>query len=144
MQPCLARAQARSKMSQGTALTDADREPWLDRINAHAKALLALDGARGCVVACSALKAHYRERLAADLGAQAIFIHLHGSEALLAERLQKRAGHFMPATLLRSQLDTLEPPSPQLPTCLTLDIALDLEDKLRRAMKWIAQVQARL
>jgi gluconokinase len=94
-------------MAAGTPLTDADRHDWLQTI-----ATLLSDAAargQGAVVSCSALKRRYRDQLrqgAPDLA----FVHLHGPASLLASRLQSRAGHYMPATLLQSQLDTLEPP----------------------------------
>ena len=96
-------------MAAGTPLTDADRHDWLQLI---AQRLAdAVDQGKGLVVSCSALKRRYRDRLrsgAPDL----IFVHLHGPVELLAARLQSRSGHYMPATLLQSQLDTLEPPGP--------------------------------
>jgi gluconokinase len=71
------------------------------------------------VFGCSALKASYRETLAArDPGVR--FVHLHGSEALLAERLRHRVGHFMNPELLDSQIATLEPPT----DAVTIEIAL--------------------
>jgi gluconokinase len=94
-------------MAAGTPLTDADRHDWLQRI-AETLAHAVAEG-QGLVASCSALKRRYRDQLrrgAPDL----IFVYLHGPAALLGERLQSRAGHYMPATLLQSQLDTLEPP----------------------------------
>ena len=92
-----------AKMREGTPLTDADRAPWLDRVAAWMVA--HPDG----VVTCSALKRRYRDRL--RLAAPtACFVLLDAPKAVLAERLAHRLGHFMPATLLASQLATLEPP----------------------------------
>jgi carbohydrate kinase (thermoresistant glucokinase family) len=92
-----------AKMSAGIPLDDADRAPWLDIIGA----LLA---AGPVVVACSALKRVYRDRLrAAAPGLELVF--LEGSRELLLSRMSHRAGHFMPASLLDSQLATLEPPT---------------------------------
>ncbi len=91
----------RDKMAQGIPLTDADRAPWLDAV--------AAELGRPVVVACSALKLRYRERLreaAPDLS----LVYLHGTPELLAARMEGREGHFMPTSLLRSQLDTLEAP----------------------------------
>ena len=93
-------------MAAGTALTDDDRREWLDAVAhelAHAES--------GVVASCSALKRDYRDRLrraAPDLR----FVYLHGDAPLLAQRLQERVGHYMPPSLLQSQLDTLEPPQP--------------------------------
>lgn len=95
------------RMSAGIPLTDEDRAGWLDAIAAR---LAGEPGAtQGAVVACSALKRRYRDRLRAaapDLR----LVFLHGDEALLAARLANRPGHYMPASLLPSQLATLEPP----------------------------------
>jgi len=96
-----------AKMKAGTPLDDADRAPWLARLNAilreHAR-----DG-RSVVLACSALKAAYRTRLVGGL-ASARLVHLRGSRALLSERLAARRGHYMNPALLDSQLATLEAP----------------------------------
>ncbi len=94
-----------AKMSMGEPLDDADRAPWLDSVGAWLAAQ-----PRG-VVACSALRRRYRDRLrlaAPGLG----FLHLVGDEALLDARLAARSDHFMPASLVASQLTTLEPLEP--------------------------------
>ncbi|MBK1828470.1 gluconokinase [Haloferula rosea] len=99
-----------AKMRSGIALTDADREPWLQSLRARIAAH-PLE-APPLVLACSALKRAYRDSLRGSDGATA-FIHLHGSRDQLAERLARRAAesdHFMPGSLLDSQLDALEPP----------------------------------
>lgn len=91
-----------AKMAAGIPLTDADRAPWLDRIAAE------ID--RPVVVACSALKRAYRDRLrqaAPDL----VLVYLHGDAVLLAARMEGREGHFMPSSLLESQLAALEDPA---------------------------------
>ena len=90
-----------AKMAAGIPLTDADRAPWLDRVAAE------ID--RPVVVACSALKRAYRDRLrqaAPDL----VLVYLHGEATLLAARIEGREGHFMPSSLLESQLAALEEP----------------------------------
>jgi len=98
-----------AKMAGGTPLTDADRWPWLDRIAAWIDARLAA-GEDG-IVTCSALRRPYRDRLiGARRGVRLVF--LHADEALIGVRLAARRGHFMPASLLASQLATLEPPGP--------------------------------
>lgn len=91
-----------AKMSAGEPLTDADRRPWLDRVGAW------LSEHPAGVVSCSALKRHYRDRLRAH-NAATQFLHLHGTPELIEARLQGRSGHFMPAALLRSQFDALQP-----------------------------------
>jgi gluconokinase len=94
------------KMASGEALTDADREPWLLRL--HALIEQHLLEQRPLVLACSALKASYRETLTANLeGVKIVF--LNGSRELIAQRMKTRE-HFMPPSLLESQLKTLEPP----------------------------------
>ncbi|MEI5584599.1 MULTISPECIES: gluconokinase [unclassified Agromyces] len=94
-----------AKMRAGRALADADRMPWLDVVGA------ALAGAAppGIVVACSSLRRAYRDRLRAA-APDAVFVALEGDEALLAERIGGRVGHFMPASLLASQLAAYEAP----------------------------------
>ncbi|RAJ59910.1 gluconokinase [Streptomyces sp. Amel2xB2] len=92
------------KMSAGTPLDDEDRRPWLDAIASW----LAEQAPHGGVVSCSALRRRYRDRLRAG-GAPLFFLHLDGSEELIARRMEARTGHFMPRTLLRSQFETLEP-----------------------------------
>lgn len=108
----------RAKMSAGIALTDADREPWLDALR---RRISVSPGS--VVVACSALRRSYRDRLCVD-GRSTYFIHLHGDDELLAERLESRRGHFMSPDLLGSQLATLEPLGSDEPGAV-LDIALE-------------------
>lgn len=99
----------RARMAAGIPLTDADRQGWLQALSA--RIAQAQRAGRGVVVSCSALKRAYRDILRA--GAPALrFIFLSGDPSLLAERLAARHGHFMPASLLDSQLATLEPPAP--------------------------------
>ncbi len=95
-------------MAAGTPLTDADRGDWL-RTLAEVLAGAAARG-QGVVVSCSALKRRYRDVL--RHGAPALrLVFLHGTPGLLTERLQQRSGHYMPASLLASQLEALEPPA---------------------------------
>jgi gluconokinase len=99
----------REKMAAGIPLTDDDREPWLRLL--ASRLADAKDAGTGLIVACSALKRSYRDLLRAGAG-DVRFIYLKGDAALLAERLARRRGHFMPAGLLESQLETLEEPTP--------------------------------
>jgi carbohydrate kinase (thermoresistant glucokinase family) len=93
-----------AKMAAGTPLNDADRKPWLEVIGQK----LAQAGDESLVIACSALKKSYRDIIrAADPTAR--FVLLEGPRELLSERLASRRGHFMPPSLLQSQLETLEP-----------------------------------
>ncbi|MDO9285745.1 MAG: gluconokinase [Aquabacterium sp.] len=105
-------------MAAGTPLTDADRADWLATIAARLGQAQA--AGRGLVVSCSALKRSYRDRLrAACPGLR--FIHLHGPAPLLRQRMGARTGHYMPPSLLDSQLATLEPPAAD-EAAISLDI----------------------
>ncbi|WP_458113914.1 gluconokinase [Arthrobacter sp. R1-13] len=95
-----------SKMSQGVPLEDADRWPWLVGIRDWMTA--EAEGGNSTVLTCSALKRSYR-RLLSEAHGRVAFIHLDGDASLLAERMRGREGHFMPTTLLPSQLAALEP-----------------------------------
>ncbi|WP_429275607.1 gluconokinase [Novosphingobium gossypii] len=101
-------AQAVEKMRGGSALTDDDRWPWLDRLGHAVTDALEQHGA--VVAACSALRLAYRDRLRAAIGADVRFVFLDNSREHLLERLGNRPGHYMPASLLDSQLATLERP----------------------------------
>ncbi len=96
-----------AKMADGIPLTDEDRWPWLDLvadwISDHTRA-----GIPG-VITCSALKRVYRDRMR---GENVVFVYLAGSKEVIQRRLSARLDHFMPTTLLDSQLATLEPPGP--------------------------------
>jgi gluconokinase len=94
------------KMSQGIPLQDEDRWPWLQEIQNWMTGK-ARSG-QSTVLTCSALKRTYRQLLSEAEG-RVLFIHLHGEADLLSQRMQGREGHFMPPTLLPSQLATLEP-----------------------------------
>ncbi|WP_310028288.1 gluconokinase [Caulobacter rhizosphaerae] len=103
-------AQAVAKMSAGQPLDDADRWPWLDRLGFAAGEVVASGGR--VVAACSALKRGYRERLRAAIGAPTRFVLLDAGQDELLRRLTQRSGHYMPASLLDSQLAALERPGP--------------------------------
>ena len=100
-------AENRAWMASGRPLTDAMREPWIDRI----VAALGAEAAQGhdCVLACSALRRAHRERLR-TAGLATRFLFLDGDRELLSAWLRDRDGHFMPPELLDSQFQTLEPP----------------------------------
>jgi carbohydrate kinase (thermoresistant glucokinase family) len=101
-----------ARMAAGIALTDVDRQGWLQAVAQRLADTQARQ--RGVVVTCSALKRRYREQLRAaapDLQ----LVYLSGPPALLAERLAHRQGHYMPPSLLQSQLVTLEPPQADEP-----------------------------
>jgi len=92
-----------AKMSAGHPLDDDDRHPWLERIGDW-----LVDHADGGVMSCSALKRKYRDQLRQH-NPETIFLHLAGTPELIGRRQASRPGHFMPASLLASQFDTLEP-----------------------------------
>jgi gluconokinase len=118
------------KMRTGTPLTDIDRGPWLDAV---ASRIAAASG--GIVLSCSALRRAFRDRLrAASPDLRLVF--LTGPDDLIRSRLAGRVGHFMPASLLASQLATLEPPTADEQPIVT-DISPPPED----IVKW---VEARL
>jgi carbohydrate kinase (thermoresistant glucokinase family) len=96
-----------AKMAAGIALDDDDRMPFLEAV---AQSLVESQG-RGVVVSCSALKRRYRDLIRARAGA-VTFVLPDLTRAQLAARLAQRHDHFMPASLLDSQLATLEPPGP--------------------------------
>jgi gluconokinase len=118
------------KMSAGTPLTDEDRWPWLDRVGAW---LAAHDGAG--VASCSALRRVYRDRLRAAAPDTA-FILLDADASTLCARLLARHGHFMPASLLDSQLATLERPAPD-ERALILDATQPLDATRDAATAWL-------
>ena len=105
-------ARSDEKMRQGEPLTDADREPWLARLNQAIQRWAAAK--EHVVLACSALRHSYREALGSGLAdpTQLRFVFLDGSAAQVEPQLRARTGHFMPVSLLRSQLEALEPPDP--------------------------------
>ena len=118
------------KMSEGTPLTDADRAPWLDALGAWLVAQPA-----GGVIACSALKRAYRDRLRAAAPGLRV-VHLAGVAGVIGARQAARVDHFMPVSLMASQFATLEAPGAD-EAALILDIATPPE-------ALIAQVVAQL
>jgi carbohydrate kinase (thermoresistant glucokinase family) len=96
-----------SKMSHGIPLTDEDRGPWLERLRQLIEHCTEINA----VLACSALKKVYRDRL--RVSEEVKFVFLHASRARVAEQLRRRRGHFMSAALLDSQFADLEEPKPE-------------------------------
>ncbi|WP_434149207.1 gluconokinase [Methylocaldum gracile subsp. desertum] len=122
------------KMARGQPLTDADREPWLDRLAELIETSVATG--RSAVIACSALRHSYRKRLARG-HREVVFVYLKGSFELIRERLARRQEHFMPLDLLPSQFAALEEPSDaitidirQTPEAIVETIVRRLEDRL--------------
>lgn len=121
------------KMSQGIPLTDDDRWPWLDVIGAELAATRekaangnADENNGGVVATCSALKRTYRDRLRRAAGGSLDFVFLSGDPKVLEKRMGARTGHFMPASLLQSQLATLESPEGE-EGVVTVDIDASLD-----------------
>ncbi len=109
------------KMAAGQPLDDADRRPWLRLVAAWIDQRAAAD--EPGIVTCSALRRVYRDVLRRDF---VRFVHLMGDRDLLARRMQSRNGHFMPPSLLDSQLATLEAPGVD-EAAITIDITLTPE-----------------
>ena len=109
-----------AKMSAGIALQDEDRWPWLDRIASYLKSSEAENGPGG-IVACSALKKIYRDRIRQQAG-PVVFVYLEGPPELIRQRMQQRVGHYMQPGLLDSQLQTLEKPTTDETDVITLSI----------------------
>lgn len=122
-------------MAAGIALTDEDRAGWLDTVAAE-----LARRPEGAVASCSALRRRYRDRLRRVVPALR-FVHLRGDRVVLEERLAQRLGHYMPPTLLESQLQTLEPPSADEQP-LELDIAEPPEALARRAAQSLGALTA--
>ena len=116
-----------AKMSSGVPLTDEDRAPWLEAIASWIREHQATGG----VVTSSALKRRYRDVLRS--GGDVWFAHLDGDREILAERMKSRSGHFMPVSLLDSQLADLEPLEPG-ERGEVFDIRLSPEDLTQAAL----------
>lgn len=95
------------KMASGQALNDNDRYDWLATLNQLAKN----NKTKGAIIACSALKEKYRVQLSNKIEVKTVFIYLKGTFDEIKSRLDSREGHFMTSALLKSQFDTLEPPT---------------------------------
>jgi gluconokinase len=108
-----------AKMKAGIPLADADRWPWIQELNR------VLKNEQKAVLACSALKAIYREQLAKDVEGFTI-VYLHGTAELIRERMKTRNHRYMPPALLDSQLATLEPPA----DAIAVDVAASLEESV--------------
>jgi gluconokinase len=121
-----------AKMAGGRPLEDDDRWPWLDDLRAVIDD--ALGRGRRLVMACSALKASYRTRLAGvEAGGRVRFVHLAGPSELFRVRMEQRVGHHMKAPMLDSQLATLEPPEDALEVDAALPVAT-LVSQIRAAL----------
>ena len=115
------------KMRSGHPLTDGDRWPWLDCLRKQIEQLLS--AGENAVLACSALKRAYRDRLRVSLEVK--FVFLRGDYALVEKQLRSRRGHFMDANLLQSQFDDLEKPHPD-ENVITIDLGRTPEEIVER------------
>lgn len=121
--------QSVAKMRAGVALQDADRWPWLDRIGAY----LAQTQGQGRVVACSALKRAYRDRIREQAG-DVCFVFLDGDFDLIQKRMHQRLGHYMKPGLLDSQFRTLEKPQADETDVIRLPITEPVQDMVTQAL----------
>jgi gluconokinase len=112
------------KMRAGIPLTDTDRWPWLERLGGAIGTAVAEHGI--AVASCSSLKRIYRDRLRTTIAIPVCFVLLEASREELTQRMTHRAGHYMPVTLLDSQLATLERPQPD-ELAITIDASLPVE-----------------
>lgn len=127
--------QAKAAMGRGTALTDEQRTPWLRRVQGACAE--RLQHSAGVVVACSALKRAYRDVFREDPDWMVRFVYLVGDFDLLAERMATREGHFMPVSLLTSQLQTLEPPGGD-EDALAIPIDESADAQVVAALRWLS------
>ena len=118
-----------AKMRAGVALQDDDRWPWLDRIGNY----LSQPHAQGRVVACSALKRAYRDRIRKQAG-DVCFVFLDGEFDLIQKRMQERVGHYMQPGLLDSQFRTLEKPQADESDVIRLPITEPVQDMVEQAL----------
>lgn len=123
------------KMSQQIPLTDEDRWPWLRTL----RDWMDQQTPSGSVITCSALRRSYRDVLREAQG-QVLFLHVTVEAPRLSDRLHHRSGHFMPASLLESQLATLEPLEPD-EAGVALSNDRTVEDLIEAAAAWLAQAE---
>jgi gluconokinase len=130
-----------AKMRAGQPLDDSDRAPWLDAIAARID--FWIEHSTPGIVACSALKRRYRDRIVGDRAGLRL-IYLYGSHELIAKRLATRRGHFMPAGLLDSQFAALEPPAPD-ENAIAVDIGrpvMAIVEEIVTALSYRAKIMA--
>jgi len=122
------------KMRQGLPLDDADRAGWLDRLGQE-----LVRHPQGAVLACSALKRTYRDKLRHAVPALR-FVHLALTQAQAQHRVAARGGHFYPPSLVASQFEALEEPSGETGV-LVIDASLPLEEVTQRAVTWLKAIR---
>ncbi|MBV2143217.1 gluconokinase [Falsochrobactrum sp. TDYN1] len=123
------------KMSSGIPLQDEDRWPWLDKIGER-----LTSAENGIIISCSALKKSYRDHLRAASREALIFIFLDGSFEVLHEHMGHRTGHFMPVSMLESQLATLESPVGE-PLVFRADVADPIMAIVSQSLEWIRSIR---
>ena len=126
--------EAVQKMRAGTPLTDDDRWPWLERLGRAIGSAATSDGI--AVASCSALKKIYRDRLRQSIAVPVHFVLLDPGRDELERRMTARTGHFMPPTLLTSQLNTLERPQPD-ERALALDGSDSIAASCEQIIAWL-------
>jgi gluconokinase len=123
--------QSQAKMNAGIALSDADREPWLDALGA-----MLASSAESMVLSCSALKQRYRDRLrAAAPGSR--FVYMAISREAAQARVALRSEHFFPASLVASQFEALEPPTAEADV-ISVDAEAEIAISLAAVLNWLA------
>lgn len=127
-----------AKMARGTPLDDADRQPWLDAVGAWLRERCSAGS--GGVVACSALARSHRDVLRRS-AIGVVLVHLTAEPAVIAHRIAHRTGHFMPASLLASQLAALEPLGPG-EVGASVDAGLDLDEVVAAAVEVVKRADA--
>jgi gluconokinase len=121
-----------AKMASGIPLDDSDRAPWLASLNELISSSLKAD--KPGVLACSALKERYRQRLMdGNDGVQ--IVYLKGSYDLIWSRMEKRTDHYMKPHMLKSQFGTLEEPV----NALTVDISLSVDEIVQEILRYVGQ-----
>ncbi len=123
------------KMARGEALNDTDRAPWLEKVGT---ALRDFDGL--CVIGCSALKRSYRNRIRDAAGEPVLFLHLDGAAEVIRKRMSARDDHFMPLSLLDSQIATLQPLQPD-EASVTVDIDQSFDAVVAEILEKIGKVE---
>ncbi|MEP7457693.1 gluconokinase [Phyllobacterium sp. SB3] len=119
------------KMAAGISLSDDDRWPWLDKIGAE-----LAEAKNGLVVSCSALKISYRKRLREKANGPLAFIFLDGNLDVLRSHMSKRTGHFMPVSMLDSQVATLEVPTGE-PLVFRQDVKDSIDQIVDASVDWL-------
>ena len=128
-------------MRSGKPLTDEMRNPWLKAINLETRHYLKSQPDKNIIIACSALRRSYRDILRAGLD-NVLFVHLYGTQSMIASRMKNRSGHFMPLNLLESQLKLLEHPTED-EQHLSIDITLNKQTILDLILKEVTKTQTK-